>query len=71
MVESYAGMNLRNFVRRMIYWGRIILHTHQRNGVSKRRNRTLREKQRNKLSSARIGQELQEEVVDTTCYFVN
>ena len=46
-------------------------YTPQQNGVCKRRNTTLREKQRNKLSSARIGQELQVEVVDTTCYFVN
>ena len=28
MVESYEGMNLRNSVRRMIYQGRRILHTH-------------------------------------------
>ena len=46
-------------------------YTPQHNGVCKRRNRALREKQTNKLSSARIGQELQAEVVDTTCYFVN
>ena len=31
-------------------------YTPQHNGVCKRRNRTLREKKRNKLSSARIGQ---------------
>ena len=46
-------------------------YTHQRNGVSKRRNRTLREKERSTVSSSGIGQELRVEAVDTTCYLVN
>jgi hypothetical protein len=28
MVESYAGMNLKNYVRSEVYQGRILLHIH-------------------------------------------
>jgi hypothetical protein len=28
MVESYAGMNLKNYVRSVVYKGRRLLHIH-------------------------------------------
>ena len=46
-------------------------YTPQQNGVAKRVNRTLMEKERSMLRSVGIGQEFWAEVVETSCYWVN
>ena len=46
-------------------------YTPQQNGVVERMNKTLMEKARSMLSSARIGQEFWAEAVETACYLVN
>jgi hypothetical protein len=72
IVESSAGMNLKNSVRNAVYQGiNTTPYTPQYNGVAERMNMTLVEKARCKLSGVGLGKYFWVEAVGIACYLVN
>ena len=68
---EFCGNEFKEFCRKCgISMRKNNTYTPKQNGVVERMNRTLMEKARSMLSSARIGQEFWVEAVEIACYLV-